>query len=192
MRPGMYTEIWRIVLVGVVAFLFGWNLGYPLEVVMLGIGVYILWTFRIISLLFKWIDKGMRGIPPEMDGVWGEISDTLKSSASAVIGAPRSECGSTIKRVTRLTEALDEGILVLRRDLTIDWWNRSAATPAWLCAPADRGSSGHQFDPRSRTLSAIFLTRTLRVLSRSLLSTWHQLSSTERLLKFSASRFGAR
>ena len=45
----MYTEIWRIVLVGVVAFLFGWNLGYPLETVLVGIGVYILWTFRIIS-----------------------------------------------------------------------------------------------------------------------------------------------
>ncbi|MEJ6773379.1 MAG: phosphate regulon sensor protein PhoR, partial [Porticoccaceae bacterium] len=135
----MYTEIWRIVLVGVVAFLFGWNLGYPLETVLVGIGVYILWTFRIISLLFKWIDKGMRGIPPEMDGVWGEISDTLNRQRRRH-RRTQEKMRKTIKRVSRLTEALDEGILVLRSDLTIDWWNSSATSLLGLRS-SDRGSA---------------------------------------------------
>ena len=139
MRPGMFTEIRRIVVVGLFTFLFGWNIGYPLEVVLCGIGAYILWTFRIIGQLFNWIDKGMRGIPPETDGVWGEISDTL-SRQRRRHRRTQEKMRKTISRISRLTEALDEGILVLRSDLTIDWWNSSATNLLGLRA-SDRGSA---------------------------------------------------
>ncbi|MGB0669690.1 MAG: DUF3329 domain-containing protein, partial [Porticoccaceae bacterium] len=69
----MSTEIWRIVLVGLFTLFFGWSLGYTLEIILIGAGCYLLWTFSIISKLFDWIDKGMRGIPPDAGGVWGEI-----------------------------------------------------------------------------------------------------------------------
>ena len=182
MRPGMYTEIWRIVLVGVVAFLFGWNLGYPLETVLVGIGVYILWTFRIISLLFKWIDKGMRGIPPEMDGVWGEISDTLNRQRRRH-RRTQEKMRKTIKRVSRLTEALDEGILVLRSDLTIDWWNSSATRLLGLRS-SDRGSA---------VINLIRDPAFVEYVHQDELVGSIELPSiiqSERLLKFSASRFG--
>jgi two-component system phosphate regulon sensor histidine kinase PhoR len=139
LRPGMFTEIRRIVVVGLFTFLFGWNIGYPLEVVLCGIGAYILWTFRIIGQLFNWIDKGMRGIPPETDGVWGEISDTL-SRQRRRHRRTQEKMRKTISRISRLTEALDEGILVLRSDLTIDWWNSSATNLLGLRA-SDRGSA---------------------------------------------------
>ncbi|MDG0971081.1 MAG: phosphate regulon sensor histidine kinase PhoR [Porticoccaceae bacterium] len=135
----MFTEIRRIVVVGLFTFLFGWNIGYPLEVVLCGIGAYILWTFRIIGQLFNWIDKGMRGIPPETDGVWGEISDTL-SRQRRRHRRTQEKMRKTISRISRLTEALDEGILVLRSDLTIDWWNSSATNLLGLRA-SDRGSA---------------------------------------------------
>ena len=183
MRPGMYTEIRRIVLVGVVAFLFGWNLGYPLEVVMLGIGVYILWTFRIISLLFKWIDKGMRGIPPETDGVWGEISDTLNRQRRRH-RRTQEKMRKTIKRVTGLTEALDEGILVLRRDLTIDWWNSSAASLLGLRS-SDRGSAVINLIRDPEFVEYIHQDEFIGSIELS------SIIQSERLLKLSASRFGA-
>ena len=118
----MHTEIWRIVLVGLFTVFFGWSLGYPLEIVLIGAGCYLIWTFRIIGLLFNWIDKGMRGIPPDADGVWGEISDTLNRQRRRHRRG-QEKMRRTINRVTRLTEALDQGILVLRSDLTLDWWN---------------------------------------------------------------------
>lgn len=182
MRPGMYTEIRRIVVVGLFTFLFGWNIGYPLEVVLCGIGAYILWTFRIISLLFQWIDKGMRGIPPETDGVWGEISDTLNRQRRRH-RRTQEKMRKTINRVSRLTEALDEGILVLRSDLTIDWWNGSATNLLGLRA-SDRGSAVINLirDPafveyiqRDELLGSIELPSIIQ---------------SDRLLKFSASRFG--
>ena len=182
MRPGMYTEIWRIVLVGVLAFLFGWNLGYPLEVVLVGIGVYVLWTFRAISLLFKWIDKGMGGIPPEMDGVWGEISDTLNRQRRRH-RRTQEKMRKTIKRVSRLTEALDEGILVLRSDLTIDWWNSSATSLLGLRL-SDRGSAVINLIRDPAFVEYIHQDELLGSIELP------SIIQSERLLKFSASRFG--
>ena len=135
----MHTEIWRIVLVGLFTVFFGWSLGYPLEIFLIGAGCYLIWTFRIIGLLFNWIDKGMRGIPPDADGVWGEISDTLNRQRRRHRRA-QEKMRRTINRVTRLTEALDQGILVLRSDLTLDWWNSAAKNLVGLRS-SDRGSA---------------------------------------------------
>ena len=139
MRPGMSTEIWRIVLVGLFTLFFGWSLGYTFEVIFIGVGCYLLWTFSIISKLFDWIDKGMRGIPPDAGGVWGEISDTLNRQRRRHRRA-LEKMRHTIKRVTRVTEALEEGVLVLRSDLTLDWWNSSAKRLLGLRS-SDRGSA---------------------------------------------------
>jgi two-component system phosphate regulon sensor histidine kinase PhoR len=135
----MSTEIWRIVLVGLFTLFFGWSLGYTFEVILIGAGCYLLWTFSIISKLFDWIDKGMRGIPPDAGGVWGEISDTLNRQRRRH-RRTLEKMRHTIKRVTRVTEALDEGVLVLRRDLTLDWWNSSAKRLLGLRS-SDRGSA---------------------------------------------------
>jgi two-component system phosphate regulon sensor histidine kinase PhoR len=135
----MHTEIWRIVLVGLFTVFFGWSLGYPLEIVLIGAGCYLIWTFRIIGLLFNWIDKGMRGIPPDADGVWGEISDTLNRQRRRHRRG-QEKMRRTINRVTRLTEALDQGIIVLRSDLTLDWWNSAAKNLVGLRS-SDRGSA---------------------------------------------------
>ena len=135
----MHTEIWRIVLVGLFSLFFGWSLGFPFEIILCGVGLYVIWTFRTISLLFGWIDKGMRGIPPDADGVWGEISDTLNRQRRRH-RRTQEKMRRTINRVSRLTEALDEGILILRSDLSLDWWNSSAASLLGLRS-SDRGSA---------------------------------------------------
>jgi two-component system phosphate regulon sensor histidine kinase PhoR len=135
----MSTEIWRIVLVGLFTLFFGWSLGYTLEVILIGAGCYLLWTFNIIAKLFAWIDKGMRGIPPDASGVWGEISDTLNRQRRRHRRA-QEKMRLTINRVTRVTEALEEGVLVLRTDLTLDWWNSSAKRLLGLRS-SDRGST---------------------------------------------------
>jgi two-component system phosphate regulon sensor histidine kinase PhoR len=135
----MHTEIWRVVLVCLFSLLFGLSLGAPFELFLAGVVIYVLWTFRIINLIFSWIDKGMRGTPPDTDGVWGEISDTLNRQRRRH-RRTQEKMRRTINRVTRLTEALGEGILVLRSDLTIDWWNSSAAKLLGLRS-VDRGSA---------------------------------------------------
>ena len=132
-------EIWRVARVGLFAGLFGWGLGFFFELMFLGITLYLLWALRIVSHIFRWIDKGMRGIPPEADGVLGEITDTLNRQRRRH-RRTQDKMRATINRVTRVTEALDEGILVLRSDRTLDWWN-SAAKRLLALRSGDRGTS---------------------------------------------------
>lgn len=148
MRPGMHAELWRLCLVGLFSFLFGWSLGYPLEILLFSIAIYMAWTFSVISALFDWIDKGLKGIPPETTGVWGEISDTLNRQKRRHTRTTE-KMRYTIKRISSLTEALDEGILVLRSDLTLDWWN-SATRKLLGLQSSDRGSPAVNLirDPR--------------------------------------------
>lgn len=139
MRPGMRTEIWRVVLIGLSCCLFGWNLGFLSEFLLLGLFIYLFWTFRVSARVLVWIDKGMRGLPPEIDGLWGEITDTLNRQRRRHRRS-QDKMRLTINRVTRVTEALDEGLLVLRSDRTLDWWNSSAKRLLAL-RTSDRGTS---------------------------------------------------
>lgn len=178
----MHTEIWRIVLVGLFSLFFGWSLGYPFEILFAGVGLYFLWTFHIISLLFGWIDKGMRGIPPDADGVWGEISDTLNRQRRRHRRA-QEKMRRTINRVSRLTEALEEGILVLRSDRSLDWWN-SAATNLLGLRSSDRGSA---------IINLIRDPEFVEYINQSEFKGSVELASSTqvgRLLKFAASFFG--
>jgi two-component system phosphate regulon sensor histidine kinase PhoR len=127
------------VLISLFSVIFGFGLGAPFETLVAGLILYSFWTFRIISQLFSWIDKGMRGFPPDTDGVWGEISDTLNRQRRRH-RRTQERMRRTINRITRLTGALEEGIVVLRSDLTIDWWNSSAAGLLALRS-SDRGSA---------------------------------------------------
>jgi two-component system phosphate regulon sensor histidine kinase PhoR len=135
----MRREIWRVVLIGISSLIFGWTLGFFFEVILLSLTLYLLWAFQTLSLIFNWIDKGLRGIPPEVDGVWGEITDTLNRQRRRHRRA-QDKMRVTINRMTRVTEALDEGILVLHSNRTLDWWNSSAKRFLGL-RTSDRGTS---------------------------------------------------
>ena len=139
MRLGMQSEIWRVVLVTLLSFTIGLSLDKTLEALLVGLVLYILWSFRIVTKLFGWIDRGMRSIPPDTDGVWGEFADTLNRQRRRHRRA-QEKMRRTIKRVTRVTEAVDEGVLVLFSDRTLDWWNQSAKQLLGLRS-SDRGTA---------------------------------------------------
>jgi two-component system phosphate regulon sensor histidine kinase PhoR len=99
--------------------------------------LYIFWVSRTISRLFKWVDIGMRGVPPDMDGVWGEFADTLNRQRRRHRGT-QEKMRRAINRAKRVTEAVDDAVIVLRRDRTIDWWN-SAGKKLLGLRSSDRG-----------------------------------------------------
>lgn len=122
MRLGMQNEIWRIIAIALFSLIFGISLERPLEALLFGVLVYIIWASRTIGRLFKWIDIGMRGVPPDMDGVWGELADTFNRQRRRHRGT-QEKMRRAINRAKRVTEAVDDAVIVLRKDRTIDWWN---------------------------------------------------------------------
>ena len=137
MRLGMQNEIWRIIAISLFSLIFGISLGQPLMALLVGGVLYILWASRTISRLFKWVDIGMRGVPPDMDGVWGEFADTLNRQRRRHRGT-QEKMRRAINRAKRVTEAVDDAVIVLRRDRTIDWWN-SAGKKLLGLRSSDRG-----------------------------------------------------
>ena len=133
----MQNEIWRIIAISLFSLIFGISLGQPLLALLVGGVLYILWASRTISRLFKWVDIGMRGVPPDMDGVWGELADTLNRQRRRHRGT-QEKMRRAINRAKRVTEAVDDAVIVLRRDRTIDWWN-SAGKKLLGLRSSDRG-----------------------------------------------------
>ena len=137
MRLGMQNEIWRIIAISLFSLIFGISLEQPLMALLVGGVLYILWVSRTISRLFKWVDIGMRGVPPDMDGIWGEFADTLNRQRRRHRGT-QEKMRRAINRAKRVTEAVDDAVIVLRRDRTIDWWN-SAGKKLLGLRSSDRG-----------------------------------------------------
>lgn len=138
MRPGLQTELWRVAYVGLFSLLFGFSVGHPAELILAGGALYLMWSFRRVENLFRWIDRGMRGSPPDEGGVWSEFGNTLNRQKRRD-KARTAKLRSTIARISNLTEALDEGIIVIRDDLTVDLWN-SAAKHYLQLRSSDRGA----------------------------------------------------
>jgi two-component system phosphate regulon sensor histidine kinase PhoR len=137
LRLGMQNEIWRIIAIALFSLIFGISLERPVEALLFGALLYIIWASRTIGRLFDWIDIGMRGVPPDMDGVWGELADTLNRQRRRHRGT-QEKMRRAINRAKRVTEAVDDAVIVLRQDRTLDWWN-SAAKKYLGLRSSDRG-----------------------------------------------------
>jgi two-component system phosphate regulon sensor histidine kinase PhoR len=133
----MQNEIWRITAIVLFSLILGISFERPLEVLLFGVLVYIIWASRTIGRIFDWIDIGMRGVPPDMDGVWGDFADTLNRQRRRHRGT-QEKMRRAINRAKRVTEAVDDAVIVLRRDRTIDWWN-SAGKKLLGLRSSDRG-----------------------------------------------------
>jgi two-component system phosphate regulon sensor histidine kinase PhoR len=133
----MQNEIWRIIAIALFSLIFGISLERPVEALLFAALLYILWASRTIGRLFKWIDIGMRGVPPDMNGVWGELADTFNRQRRRHRGT-QEKMRRAINRAKRVTEAVDDAVIVLRQDRSIDWWN-SVAKKFLGLRSSDRG-----------------------------------------------------
>ena len=182
MRLGMQNEIWRITAIALFSLILGISFERPLEALLFGVLVYIIWASRTIGRIFDWIDIGMRGVPPNMDGVWGDFADTLNRQRRRHRGT-QEKMRRAINRAKRVTEAVDDAVIVLRRDRTIDWWN-SAGKKFLGLRSSDRGVAITNFIREPQFVA--YINSSQFESSTSLPASIHN----GRLLEFSAVMFG--
>lgn len=65
MHRGLKAEIRRIALLTLFLLLTGFLWGHILLTLLLGGGLYMLWTFAHISRLYDWLDQSAEGPPPK-------------------------------------------------------------------------------------------------------------------------------
>ena len=178
----MQNEIWRITAIALFSLILGISFERPLEALLFGVLVYIIWASRTIGRIFDWIDIGMRGVPPDMDGVWGDFADTLNRQRRRHRGT-QEKMRRAINRAKRVTEAVDDAVIVLRRDRTIDWWN-SAGKKFLGLRSSDRGVAITNFIREPQFVA--YINSSQFESSTSLPASIHN----GRLLEFSAVMFG--
>lgn len=139
MHRGLQTEIQRILLLSLFLLIFGLLNGYLLLTLLVGGGLYMLWTFSHIAKLYDWLDKGCSGLPPEASGVWGDMGDYLYRMQKRNERAKQSRKGLS-ERVRNITDALVDGTLTLTSDRVLEWWNPAAKKLLGL-KKSDRGQS---------------------------------------------------
>lgn len=126
MRQGLHSEIRLIVFISLLLFIFGLINGHIMLTLLLGGTAYVVWTLQRILKLYHWLTSDSKQYPPESFGIWADISDHLyrlqqRNEQAKLIHR------SLLRRVNSITSALDDGMVILNRDRSIDWWNPAAS-----------------------------------------------------------------
>lgn len=122
---GLRDELQRFGLLTAGLLVAGYLDGYALLTLITGGGLYVAWTLRRIHRLNHWLTLGGRDLPPPASGVLGEISDHIYRLRQRN-NRYRQDHLNLITRIRRITDALDEGIVILDADRALEWWNPAA------------------------------------------------------------------
>ena len=133
----MRTELRRLFLLFVAFWFLGWGIGYPMQLSLLVMVTYLLLHFVQLSRFLAWVDDADNINTPAANGIWKELYSRLaKQRKQNNKSIKKSQ--SYLNRMSQLAQVVDEGVLVLKRDLRLDWWNEAAARQLNL-QPRDRG-----------------------------------------------------
>ncbi len=124
MNTGFKREIELLVFWFFFLLIVGALSGSILQVLFLGMIVYIAWTFFNLKRLTDWLDKPSKDIP-EAWGVWEEIYYRLYTIYKRNRKA-RKKLTNMLARFQKSTQALPYATVVLNNNDEIEWFNPAA------------------------------------------------------------------
>lgn len=139
MLTGAKTELKFLCASLLLVILCGWQTAQFSLCLSIFFVFYFLWHLRSAIVLFIWLDRGIQSPPPNLVGIWAELSSLiLRARLKQVESIKRMR--RAVKRTSQLTHAIDEGIVVLKKGYSLSWWNETAKALLGLQA-SDRGHS---------------------------------------------------
>jgi two-component system phosphate regulon sensor histidine kinase PhoR len=126
--------LWLGLAVAVLGLLFG-HLAGMLLLYTLG---YLGWYFYNLKRLDAWLQTGKKSEPPQAGGLWGEMFNGIYRLQQR----SRKRNKRLVKFLNRFREttgALPYGVIVLREQGDIEWWNDAAQNLLNLKYPQDVG-----------------------------------------------------
>ncbi|OYW95275.1 MAG: two-component system sensor histidine kinase PhoR, partial [Alishewanella sp. 32-51-5] len=109
---------------GLTAFV-GWMFGQVLLFLLLLSLGHLLWQYKHIFLLDKWLWRDRKLTPPAGDGSWQQIFDGIYFQQRRE-RRKRKELRTLVRRFRDGAEALPEAVVVLNEDWSIIWCNKLA------------------------------------------------------------------
>lgn len=108
-----------------------------LALLLMTIG-HLLWQYKHIFLLDKWLWRDRKLTPPAGDGSWQQIFDGIYFQQRRE-RRKRKELRTLVRRFRDGAEALPEAVVVLNEDWNIIWCNKLAQLLVGLRWPSDEG-----------------------------------------------------
>ncbi|MDP3978055.1 MAG: phosphate regulon sensor histidine kinase PhoR [Pseudomonas sp.] len=106
-----------------------------------GLAVHLGWTLSQLLRLHKWLQEHRPDEPPpDGYGLWGEVFDSIYHLQRRNQRA-RGRLQAVIDRVQESTAALNDAVIMLDSQGSLEWWNRAAETLLGLKTPQDSGQS---------------------------------------------------
>ncbi len=122
------------------SILLGFLTGEFLFSLLLVVVVYLVWTLINVARMLRWLknDQFATEDPPQGVGIWGDLFDAIYRMQKRHLHA-RQRLQSVIAKIQDSTAALNEAVLMLDTNSSLDWWNTAAEKLLGLRSPDDRG-----------------------------------------------------
>lgn len=111
------------------------------------LAIFSFWSIYQLQQLDRWLKSPEKKEPPESYGVWGAIFDKIYFLQKRERRA-RKDLQSIISRARQSANSLNDGVIIIKNDGTLEWWNRAANHLTGLKYPED---VGHQLTHLWRT-----------------------------------------
>ena len=141
--PWIRAAVWRLIAYLIAALALGGLISYPLELLVVALLLYVLWNIWQLSLVVQWSQRRLKGQPRFVYGAWRRLVLLLRQQRQWQQSSTR-KLRDTIRQISQLTHAIEEGIVVLNPDLRLQWWNE-AATRLLELNEAERGQDLIEF-----------------------------------------------
>mgnify|MGYP002632072130 CR=1 FL=1 len=149
---------------------------------LIAVLLYLTWISLGTLKLYRWLERGCLGHPPDVSGIPADMADHLYRMQQRNERAKRGR-KELSGRVGQITAALPDAILTLSAERILEWWNPSAVKILGL-KESDRGQS---------IVNIVRDPRFVAFIEGPLLSTQLELAISEnpkRTVLFSAAMFG--
>lgn len=127
-------------IVALVALAFWLAGGGAFALLALALGLVLVWVrqLRKLAALSRWLDQPQDAPVPDATGAWGAVFSRLARRAKGALHS-RAELSLALERFMDAAHAMPDGVIVLQRNETIEWINRTAESHFGLDRSRDRG-----------------------------------------------------
>lgn len=117
---------WLLVLLAVGISL-GWYIGSVTWGVIIGLVVYHIWRLYAVQQFYNWMSRSLTLPPPELSGSLTFIANQLYDSKKQE-QMTHQKMMSLIKKIRSSLLALQDAVILLDKEDTLEWWNQAAET----------------------------------------------------------------
>ncbi len=133
-------EIWRVVWLLAIGYLLDWVFGQDNVFVFLALVIYVIGLFYHLHILERWLSERRTPDPPETKGMWGLIYNHIYRLHSHNRNRKR-KLALMVTRFQEAAAAMPDGIVILRSNDEIEWFNGAARKLLGLRTPHDVGQA---------------------------------------------------